>query len=54
MNGEDGSGKAPKRDTSENDRNRKAYRSGTVSLLWDSAAARAAAWVTLYCVPAAL
>ena len=34
MNGDDSSGKVTKRDTSENDRNRKAYRSGTVSLAY--------------------
>ena len=43
VNGNDNSStKPPKRDTSENDRNRKAYRSGTVSLVYVSVIARAA------------
>lgn len=55
MNGNDESSvKPPKRDTSENERNRKAYRSGTVSLPQVSVMVRAAGLLFVVCVLAAL
>ena len=53
MNGDDSSGKVTKRDTSENDRNRKAYRSGTVSSVSVSHSAGSTTLVHTY-IPAAL